>query len=288
MGRKIIVTAALAGAATRKEQNPNVPYSPAEFIAEAKRVEAAGGAMVHIHCRDADGWQTQNPEVVKEVIAGIQANTKLLVNLSTGSGGPGFPQEARKMPIQVAPCEVASLDPGTMNFVMANHTTGDIMFDMAFENPFTLSIELGEIMKARGIKPELECFDLGHLHNVLWLQQHHDFLPAPLHFSMVFGVLGGMRFDLNGLNAFVAALPPGSTWQGIGVGPSCFPVAMASAVFGGHIRVGLEDNIFIDQTTKTLAKGSYEQVEKVVKMIKLLGHEPATPEEARGILGLRS
>jgi 3-keto-5-aminohexanoate cleavage enzyme len=98
--------------------------------------------------------------------------------------------------------------------------------------------------------------------------------------------VGGVNFNLDTLNSFVHAIRPGSTWQGIGAGPFCYPVAMASAVFGGHIRVGLEDNLYIDPGTKTLAKGSWDQVEKVIKMIRHLGHDPATPEEARHIYNL--
>ena len=107
-----------------------------------------------------------------------------------------------------------------------------------------------------------------------------------MHFSFVFGVAGGVQFNSDVLNSFIHAIPPGSTWQGIGVGPFSFPVAMASASFGGHIRVGLEDNLYIDYTTKTLAKGNWEQVEKAVLIARLAGREPATPDEAREILNL--
>jgi uncharacterized protein (DUF849 family) len=181
---------------------------------------------------------------------------------------------------------MASLNVGTTNFCLVNHRTGEVLYDLTFENTFETIIWFGRLMKEKRVKPELECYGLSHVHNVEFFRKHYDFLEHPLHYSIVFGIVGGVGFDLDMLNAFVHAIPDGSTWQGIGVGPFCFPVAMASAVFGGHIRVGLEDNIYIDQSTKTLAKGSWDQVGKVVKMIRLLGHEPATPEEARSIYSL--
>ncbi len=112
-------------------------------------------------------------------------------------------------------------------------------------------------------------------------------MVEPLHFSFVYGVMGGVRFNADMLSSYIHAVPPGSTWQGIGVGPFCFPVAMASAAFGGHIRVGLEDNVYADYVTKQLATGNGELVDKAVQIARLAGREPATPEEARKILSLR-
>ena len=141
-------------------------------------------------------------------------------------------------------------------------------------------------MQANGIKPEIECFGISHVHNTLFFKEHYNFLPPPLHFSFVFGVMGGVRFDSQMLSSFIQAVPAGSTWQGVGVGPLCFPVAMASSIFGGHIRVGLEDNIHIDLISKTKCKGNWDQVQKAVEIGKLAGREPASPEEARKILQL--
>ena len=114
----------------------------------------------------------------------------------------------------------------------------------------------------------------------------NDFLAPPLHFSFVFGVMGGVRFNSDMVNSYIHAIPPGSTWQGIGAGPNCFPVAMASAIFGGHIRVGLEDNIYIDPLTKTKSKGNWDQVERAVQIARTAGRETASPEEAREMLSL--
>ncbi len=285
--KKVVITAALCGAATRKEQNPNVPYTPEEFARETKRAEEAGAAIVHVHFRDPDtGFPTAEPKIIHEVVQAIQESSNVLVNLSTGFLGPMLPNEARKTPIELYAPDMASLNPGTMNFCFVNHKSGEIIYDWTYENPYQLTIEFGTLMKEKKIKPELECFALSHVHNVLFFDQHYDFLEQPLHFSFVFGTTGGVRFNSDILNSFIHAIPAGSTWQGIGVGPFCFPVAMASAIHGGHIRVGLEDNIYVDNVTKTLSQGNWDQVEKAVQIARLAGREVASPDEARVILSL--
>lgn len=287
MKNKIVITAALTGGATRKEQNPAVPYTTEEFVTEAKRCEAAGAAIVHIHFRNPQtGWQTFDPAIMQEVSEAIQQETKVILNLTTGGMGPGIDLEARKQTVLHMAPEMCSLNPGTTNFCFANFKDGSIIHDLTYDNPFKATIDFGRIMREKGIKPELECFAVSHVHNVDFFQQYYDLLATPLHFSFVFGVLGATRFDADSLAGFMHAIPDNATWQGIGVGPSCFPVALASAAFGGHIRVGLEDNIYIDPATRTLSKGSWDQVEKAVQIGRLVGREPATPAEARQIYNI--
>ena len=173
-----------------------------------------------------------------------------------------------------------------MNFCTVNYKDGSIIADKTYHNPLKGTLEFGTLMKVRQIKPEIECFGLSHVHNALFFVEHYDFLVAPLHFSFVFGVMGGVRFNSDILNSFIHAIPSGSTWQGIGAGPLCFQVAMACAVFGGHIRVGLEDNIYIDVLTKTKSRGNWDQVEKTVEITRLAGRQVASPAEAREILSL--
>jgi 3-keto-5-aminohexanoate cleavage enzyme len=285
MADKMVITAALTGGATRKEQNPNVPYTVEEFVREAKRCEESGAAIVHIHFRDPNsGWQTFDPTIIQDVTQAIRQETSVILNLSTGGLGPGIDLNNRKNVLLHESPEMASLNPGTTNFCFANFKDGSIIYDLTYDNPFKATIEYGGLMKQKAIKPELECFAVSHVHNVYFFQQYYDFLVAPLHFSFVFGVLGGNRFDADSLASFLHAIPAGSTWQGIGVGNACFPVALASAAFGGHIRVGLEDNIYIDPATRTLSKGSWDQVAKAVQIGQMVGREPATPAEARVIL----
>ncbi len=286
MADKVIITAALAGSVTLKEHNPNVPYTPEEFAREAKRAEEAGAAIVHVHFRDpVTGKPTTDPAIMAEVVQAIRENSRVLLNLSTGVSLDSTLEE-RKRPIVYHTPELASLNPGTMNFCTVNYRDGSIIADKTYYNPLHATIEFGTLMKEKGIKPEIECFDLGHVHNVLFFTEHYDFLVPPLHFSFVFGVMGGTRFNFDILNSYIHAVPPGSTWQGVGVGPLCFPVAMAGAIFGGHIRVGLEDNIYIDITTKTKSRGNWDQVEKAVQIARMAGREPASPDEAREILHL--
>lgn len=288
MGHKIVITAAMAGARTMKEHHPAVPYTPEEFVREAKLIEEAGGAVVHIHFRDPDtGKPSTDPAIMKEVMDGLRQETDLLINISTGVSLASSLEE-RKRPIVHHSPELASLNPGTMNFCRVNHRDGSIITDETYVNPLNATLEFGRLMYEKKIKPELECFALSHVHNCLFFTEHYEFLVPPLHFSLVMGVMGGVRFNLDILCSFIHALPPGSTWQGIGVGPSCFPVAMAGAVFGGHIRVGLEDNIYLDQATRTKSRGSWDQVEKAVQIARLAGREPASPEEARRMLSLPS
>ncbi len=288
MKKKVVITAALSGSMTMKEHNPNVPYTPEEFVREAVRAEKAGAAVVHVHFRDpVNGTPTTDPSVMAEVVQGIRENTNVLLNLSTGVSLESSLEE-RQRPIKLHDPELASLNPGTMNFCTVNYRDGSIIHDKTYFNPLEATLEFGATMQSRGIKPELECFALSHVHNALFFFEHYDFLAAPLHFSFVFGVMGGVRFNSDMVNSYIHAIPPGSTWQGIGAGPNCFPVAMASAIFGGHIRVGLEDNVYIDTLTRTKSKGNWDQVEKAVQIARSAGREPATPEEARAILSLPS
>jgi 3-keto-5-aminohexanoate cleavage enzyme len=286
MSKKVVITAALSGSMTMKEQNPNVPYTPEELVREAVRAEEAGAAVVHIHFRDpSTGQPTTDPAIMAEGVPGIRENTGLLLNLSTGVSLESTLEE-RKRPIVYHDPELASLNPGTMNFCTVSYKDGRIIHDKTYYNPLEATLEFGTLMHDKGIKPEIECFALSHIHNALFFFEHYDFLAPPLHFSFVFGVMGGVRFNSDILSSCVHAVPAGSTWQGIGAGPFSFPVAMASAVFGGHIRVGLEDSIYADPLTKRLAKGNGELVEKAVAIARLAGREPATPAEARKILSL--
>ena len=286
MADKIIITAAISGSVTMKEHNPAVPYAPEEFVREARQAEEAGAAVVHVHFRDpASGLPTTEPAIMAEVVQGIRENTSLLLNLSTGVSLEST-REERRRPIEYHDPELASLNPGTMNFCTVSYRDGRIIHDKTYYNPLQATLEYGTLMHDKGIKPELECFAISHVHNALFFFEHYQFLVAPLHFSFVYGVMGGVRFNSDMLNSYVHAVPPGSTWQGIGVGPFCFPVAMTSAAFGGHIRVGLEDNVYADPLTKRLATGNGELVEKAVQIARLAGREPASPAEARAILSL--
>jgi 3-keto-5-aminohexanoate cleavage enzyme len=210
-----------------------------------------------------------------------------LLNFSTGVSLESTLEE-RKRPIVHHSPDMASLNPGTMNFCTVNYKDGSILADKTYHNPLYATVEFGTLMKEKHIKPEIECFELSHVHNTLFFFEHYDFFAPPLHFSFIFGVMGGVRFNSDMVNSFIHAIPPGSTWQGVGVGPLSFQVAMASAIHGGHIRVGLEDNVYSDVLTKTKARGNGELVDKAVEIVRLAGCKVATPTEARELLSLPS
>ena len=284
---KVVITAGLTGALTRKQQNPATPYRPQEWADEVRRCEEAGAAIIAVHFRDYEtGEPTVDSTIMSETMDAITSNCDCIVNLSTGIGLTAT-LEDRKQPILQHRPEMASLNPGTTNFNIVNWHTGEILLDHTYENPFSATVEFAKIMMDKNIKPEMECFSPSHIENVIFLHEHHKLSPDPINFGLVFGLAGAMQFSHTMLAACIDLLPVGATWNGIGIGPNCYKVMLAAASLGGHIRVGLEDNIHIDQTTKRLSKGSWDQVEKAVSVSRLVGRDAATPSEARSILGIR-
>lgn len=285
---KIVITAGLTGALTRKEMNPAVPYFPEEWAEEVRRCEEAGAAVIAVHFRDPkNGDPSVDPVVMQETMDAITGNCNCIVNLSTGVG-MNVDLEGRKEPVLQHRPEMASLNPGSINFNLVNWATGEIKFDMTYTNPYEYTLLYAKIMAEKQIKPEMECFTPSHIENVLWLKQHNDwFAQDPLHFGFVFGVAGAQQFNVNNLANCVAQIPHDATWMGIGIGPNLWRVAMASASLGGHIRVGLEDGIWIDNTSRELSRGSYDQVEKAIEIARQVGRAPATPDETREIFSLR-
>jgi len=284
MSDKVVITAALAGAATRKEQNPNVPYKVDEFISEAVKCYENGAAVVHIHARDEKtGMPTSNLDTIGAIVNGIRERCPILINLSTAVGA-GVPEKERIHHIPAFKPDIASLNTGTMNFAMVDHKTGSVWFDFVFENKFDMIKKFAKIMKDNRTKPECEVYDIGHVHNVLLLRKNAGLFEEPMHFNFVFGVAGGITFKMDYLVAFRNSIPQDATWCVCGVGPNSFQANMAAIVMGGHLRVGLEDNLYI--SGHELAKGSWEQVAKVADMARMLDRDPATPDEAREILHL--
>jgi 3-keto-5-aminohexanoate cleavage enzyme len=171
-----------------------------------------------------------------------------------------------------------------MNFAVGNWKTGDVVVETIFSNTFRLIGRLAKAMKKAGTKPEIEIYDAGGMSNIEFIQMKKA-LVEPLHFQFVFGVLGGLAFNIQNLNYLLTRKPPDATWSVCGVAHQQFEAGMCAAGLGGHIRVGLEDNI--RNIKGELAKGSWEQVEWAVKVAELAGREPATPDETRKILKLK-
>lgn len=283
--KKYVICAALTGASTMKTQNPAVPYTPEEFAEEAYRCYQEGASVVHLHVRNPEtGFPTEKTDQIRRVVDAIREKCPVLINLSTAIG-VGVPAEARIKPIAEIKPEMATLNTGSMNFALINHKDGTIIAETIFENTFAMLGNFARVMRENKVKPELEVYDLGHVENVK-LVSKQDVFEEPRNYNFLFGVAGGMPFSVGNLAQYIANAPDNITWVATGIGPKLQPLCNTLSLgLGGNVRVGLEDNIWISQ--EVLAKGSYEQVALAVKMGNTLGREPATPEEARGLLNLR-
>lgn len=282
---KCIISAALTGAATRKEQNPNVPYAKDEFVAEAVKCHENGASIVHIHARDPEhGAPTPDLDILGGIVEGIRAECPIILNLSTAIS-PFATKEQRIAVIETFKPEMASLNTNSMNFAVGDWKEHKVLFEIVFENTFQQLEWYGNVMKECGTKPEFEVYDMGGLYNVLFMKESGLFVE-PLHFQFVFGVLGGMPFSTRNYGLFLETVPDDATFSSCGVGPASFASAYHAAVNGGHIRVGLEDNIWISKGK--LAEGSWEQVAKAAEIAKLADREIATVDDTREMLGLKT
>ena len=270
---KLIITAAICGAEVTKEMNPAVPYTVEEMVREAKSAYDAGAAIIHIHVREDDGTPTQSKARYKEVIDAILEVIPDVILIPSTGGAVGMTSEERLQPTEL-PIEMATLDCGTCNFG-----------DEVFENTLPMMRDFGKRMMENNIKPEYECFEMGHLDSILHLIKRGQAPAGQLHFNFVLGVLGCASANINNLTWMVNAIPQGSTWCITGVGRHEFPMAVHAIAMGGHVRVGFEDNLYLSRGV--LAKSNGELVEKVVRIANELGREIATPAEAREILDLK-
>lgn len=269
----LIITAAICGAEVRKEQNPATPYTVAEIAAEAERAYIAGASIIHLHVREDDGTPTQSKERFKTCMDAIYEKCPdVIIQPSTG-GAVGMSNTERLQPITLKP-EMATLDCGTLNF------GGDEIF----VNTENTIIAFAKEMAKWGVRPELECFDKGMVDTVIRLSKK-GYLSEPLHFSFVMGVPGGISGELRDFTYLKDSLPYGATFSVAGIGRHEFSLATASIITGGHVRVGFEDNIYLEKGV--LANSNGELVEKVVRLAKELGRSIASPAEARQILSLR-
>ncbi|HQG30476.1 MAG TPA: 3-keto-5-aminohexanoate cleavage protein [Deltaproteobacteria bacterium] len=284
LSNKVIITAALAGAATMKNQTPYVPYTPQEFAEEAYKCYKAGAAMVHVHAREDTGMATHDHARIKDTHDAIKDRCpELIVNLSSAVGMYKTAEQRISQIIHVRP-EMASLNTNTMNFSILDRRSGKIFLDYVFENTFTMLQDFGKAMEENGVKPEIECYDMGGLDNTLIIMKQ-GFFTEPINFNFVWGVAGGQSFRPDSFIAMKNALPPYANFTTCGVGTDQFPCITMSCMLGGHMRVGLEDNIRVPNGD--LAKGSYEQVEWAVRIAEIFNRVPATPDEARELMGLR-
>lgn len=278
---KIVVSAALTGVLARREQCPYIPYTPKEIGEEAKRAADAGAAIVHIHARADDGGPDFSVERYREILAEVRSRSEVIINFSTGA--VGLPAEERIAHIREVKPEMAALNMGSMNYAIYSERKKVFYQDFVFANPFKDIRYFLETMNKAGVRPEMECFDTGHIANSAPLIDL-GILNRPYQFSLIMGVLGGIPASTENLVHQVRSLPSGSIWQVIGISLAQWRLVAAAISMGGNVRVGLEDNFYLHEGL--MAKSNGELVEKAVRLAGELGREAATPAEARALLQL--
>ena len=270
---KLIITAAICGEEFTKEKTPAFPYTVEEIVREAKSAVDAGAAIVHLHVREDDGTPTQSKARFKECIDAIYKVCPDVILIPSTGGAVGMTAEERLQPTELFP-EMATLDCGTCNFG-----------DEVFENTMPMMRDFGKRMLENNIKPEYECFEMGHLDTVLAMAKKGQVPGAPMQFNFVLGVPGCTPATVPNLCWLVNTIPAGSTWTATGIGRHAFTLAAPAIAMGGNVRVGFEDNLYLERGV--LAKSNGELVAKVVRIAKELGRPIATSAEAREILGLK-
>jgi len=302
---KLIITCAITGGITMPVQTPYLPLTPQQIADEAVRAAEAGAASVHIHARDPkDGKPTSNLDVYREILPRIKERSNVIVCVTTG-GGMGLSVEDRIRVVPTFKPELATFNLGSMNFsihpIIKRYKDEDYKYpwekeyiemtrNFIFRNTFGDLEYLCQTMKESGTRSECEAYDMGHLYNLNYLVRE-GLIGLPLWLQFVTGVLGGIGSapeDIINMKQTADRLfgPENYRWSVIGCGyPHQFNVAALAIMMGGHVRVGLEDNIFIER--RVLTKSNAELVEKAVRIAKELGREIATPDDARSILGLK-
>lgn len=279
---KVIVTCALTGAVTTRAQCGAIPYTPVEIAEEARRAWEAGAAVVHIHARNDDGTPTWSADTFERIAQETRARCPVILNFSTGGAGP---MTERSEHLRRVRPEIAALNMGSMNYAKYSAKRKSLVFDFVFANPFSDIVAFLEVMREAGSKPELECFDVGHTNSIEPLLDM-GLLRRPVQFSFIMGVLGGIGANVENLALQARQIPPDSTWEVIGIGADQWRMIAGALALGGNIRVGLEDNFYLDPAGRQMAKSNGELVEKAVRMARDVGREPATVEEARELLSI--
>jgi 3-keto-5-aminohexanoate cleavage enzyme len=270
---KLIISVGITGSRITRQQTPYIPVTPEEIARSGIEAWKAGASVLHVHVRDPKtGLGAQDLAIFREVVDRIRSETDAILCLTT-SGIPGrnLPTSERLIPLSLNP-ELVSFDAGSINM-------GEHLFLNLPEFLETLAKET----LAKGIKPELEVFEVGMVFTCLRYMER-GLLKPPLHFQFVLGTPAGMPATLKSLLHLSEVIPEGSTWSVIGIGTGQLPMAIMGMVMGGHARVGLEDNIYFSKGV--LAKSNAELVERVVRIAGEYGREIASPKEARKILNL--
>ncbi len=276
-----VITCALSGVLANRKQHPGIPYTAVEIAEEAKSAYDAGASVVHIHARNEDGSPTFEPAVFAAIKREIRARCPIILNFSTGTILDDVSQQCAY--IEESTPEIAALNMGTMNYSKYSNKKKEFVFDMVFPNTYGKIAKLLESMNKAGVKPELECFDTGHTHGV-WPLIDMGLLKAPLQFSFIVNVLGGIPATVESLQLQIKLMPQGSEWEVIGISTSQWRMLATALVLGGNVRVGLEDNFYLPSGEMASSNGAL--VEVAARLVRDVGRKVATVEEARSILSL--
>lgn len=298
---KYIVTAALTGAIHTPTMSPHLPITPDELAEEARRASDAGAAVVHVHARDPEtGQPSADSTLFGEILSKIKNNCPAVVCTTTG-GGFGMTVEQRVSVVKVYSPELASLNAGSLNFALHPILEKIKEFkydwepqylgmseDFIFPNTFKTLHEFGQFFAAEDTKPEFEIYDAGMLNNLAFLLQTGN-VKKPVYLQFVLGILGGMQATVNNLvflvNSAREIIGDDFVWSVCAAGRHQFTMCNLALLMGGNTRVGLEDNLYLEKGA--MATSSGQQVEKIVRIGKEHGLEPATPQEAREMLNLK-
>jgi 3-keto-5-aminohexanoate cleavage enzyme len=264
----VVITVAPTGPLTTRAQHPDLPVTPAQIGEAVAAAAEAGAAVAHIHARDVDERPTADPAVYAEIVREIRSRCDIVVQASTGVGLDVTPEERVEIVASEAvDVTMATLNPASMTFGQGT-----------FHNPPWFVERLAELMHERGIRPELEIYDVGHVGICLDLVRR-GLVEEPLQFSFVMGVRGGMPGDPALLPLLRSMLPAASMWQAIGIARTQLPLSFAALAMGGNVRVGFEDNVYFRRGE--LAQSNAQFVARAVELVRTAGREPATPAWVR-------
>jgi 3-keto-5-aminohexanoate cleavage enzyme len=283
--KPVIITCSISGVVANRDQCPAIPYTPQDYAAEARRAVDEGASMIHVHARKPDGTPSFEVEDFRAITEAILAEVgDVVINYSTGA--IGVPLEKRIAYLRECKPDVAALNMGSMNYARYSPRRKDFVFQAVFENSFETIATLLEAMNEHGIKPEHECFDLGHLAN---LDPFLDMglLREPLQISCVMGVHGGIRPNARNLAHMAENVPGGpdgpNNWGVIGISRDQWSLIAAALTLGGNVRAGVEDNFYLPDGT--MARSNGELIAAARRLTEEVGRRPATVAEARELLG---
>lgn len=297
---KAIITAAITGSIHTPTMTPHLPITPKEIADEAVRAYEAGAAVAHIHVRDPQtGVPSVSADLFREVITNIKSRCNMVLCLSTG-GGLGMTAEQRAVSVRTFKPELASLNFGSINFALFPQLSRykewkfpwepqyiGMTEDFIFPNTFKTLKEFCNYFRESGTKPEIEIYDVGMINNVAFMIEAGH-LQKPVYLQFVLGILGAIQPTLENvmfLYQTARAAVGDFQWSVCAAGRHQMNMCNMSLLMGGNVRVGLEDNLYVEKGR--MAKSNAEQVEKIGRIARELGIEPATPDEARKILGLK-